>query len=64
MDGRLFHSGKRNEEIFRDELIERKMGEGWYVIRIDTENINKNITKLISAIKAVIKYRKSKKSSL
>lgn len=64
VDGRLFHSGKRNEEIFRDELIERKMGEGWYVIRIDTENINKNITKLISAIKAVIKYRKSKKSSL
>ena len=64
VDGRLFHSGKRTEEILRDELIENKMGNGWYVIRIDTENINKNITKLIPAIKAVIKYRKSKKSSL
>lgn len=64
IDGRLFHSGKRQEEALRDELIENKMGVGWHVIRIDTENINKDITKLLPAIKAVIKYRESKKSSL
>ena len=62
IDGRIFHGrDKKERENIRDEVICNKLGDGWELIRIDTENINTNITKLIPAIKAVKKSRKQKR---
>ena len=47
---------KEYEEL-RDETIRNKLGDGWEVIHIDTENINMNITRLMPAIRAVLKRR-------
>lgn len=65
IDGRPFHT-KDNEkaQTIRDEVIADKLGEGWNVIRIDTENINTNVTKLVPAIKRILKYREDKKSAV
>ena len=58
IDGKLFHGKERKQyEKIRDDAICDKLGEGWEMIRIDTENINMNITRLIPAIKAVLKRR-------
>lgn len=65
IDGRLFHGkDKREKEGLRDEVICSKLGEGWELIRIDTENINRNVTRLVPAIRAVKKSRKNKKSAV
>lgn len=61
IDGRPFHGKEREkEEMIRDEVIVMKFGEEWNVIHIQTDNINKNITKLIPAIKSVIRYREKR----
>ncbi|MCW6662755.1 DUF559 domain-containing protein [Aerococcaceae bacterium NML190073] len=58
IDGTIFHSKeKKPSEALRDELICQALGDGWQVIRIRTENINTNVTKLIPAIKKVLKHR-------
>jgi very-short-patch-repair endonuclease len=59
VDGSIYHN-KNTKEIIRDEVIEQKLGDGYEVIRISTENINLNITKLLPAIKAVLYSRKKK----
>lgn len=62
IDGRVFHGkDKKARESIRDEVIREKLGDGWKLIRIDTDNINTNITKLIPAIKAVRKSRMQKR---
>ena len=62
IDGRVFHGkDKKARESIRDEVIREKLGDGWELIRIDTDNINTNITKLIPAIKAVRKSRMQKR---
>ena len=61
IDGTIYHGKDRKEhETIRDKAITAKLGENWNVVRINTENINKNITKLVPAIKAVLAYRKRK----
>lgn len=61
IDGNLFHGKERKKyESIRDASITALLGEDWNVIRISTDNINKNITRLIPAIKGVIAYRKRK----
>lgn len=61
IDGAIFHGKDKEErEILRDELIVSKLGDGWEVIRIQTDNINTNVTKLLPAIRAVKKYRRNK----
>lgn len=63
IDGKLFHGNDRAEkEHIRDEVIAGKFGDGWEVVRIDAENINMNITKLVPAIKAVLKERHKRKN--
>ena len=58
IDGKLFHGKEKKEyEELRDETIRNKLGDGWEVIHIDTENINMNITRLMPAIRAVLKRR-------
>lgn len=59
IDGAIYHGKDRiKREQQRDEVIVYKLGEGWELIRISTDNINKNITKLIPAIKAILAKRK------
>lgn len=49
--------GHNKEEAIRDELITSALGEGFQLIRIPTDDINLNVTKLLPAIRAVLKYR-------
>ena len=59
IDGRPFHGADyADKQRKRDEVIVWKLGEGWEIIHIDTDNINANVTKLVPAIKAVLKSRK------
>lgn len=59
IDGKLFHGKDRLEyQTKRDEAIANKLGDGWEIIRITTDNINMNVTKLITGINAVLKRRK------
>ncbi len=65
IDGRPFH---RREDLkkqqIRDEVVVMKLGEGWQVIHIDSENINTNVTKLLPAIEAVLRERNKKATSV
>ena len=62
IDGRVYHGRDREKkESIRDDVIAWKLGQGWEVVRIDTENVNKNVTKLLPGIRAVLNYRKSRK---
>ena len=62
IDCPLFHGkDKQKQQSIRDEAITNKLGDGWQVVRISTENINTNITRLIPAIKGVLKYRTQKR---
>lgn len=62
IDGKIYHGAdKQNKEIIRDELIVDKLGSDYEMIRIQTDNINKNVTKLLPAIHAVLKRRKSER---
>lgn len=62
IDGVIFHGkDKQKQQALRDEVIENKLGDGWQIVRISTDNINTNITRLIPAIKGVTEYRKTKR---
>ena len=62
IDGKPFHGVERAEkEKKRDEFIVQQLGEGWKVIRIDTEYINTNVTRLVPAIKAILESRRKLK---
>lgn len=59
IDGKLYHGkDKQAYQAIRDKAICNKLGEGWQIIRIDTDCINMKITKLIPAIEAVLKRRR------
>jgi very-short-patch-repair endonuclease len=61
IDGAIFHGKEKlRQQQLRDEAIVYKLGSDWEVIRISTDNINTNITKLIPAIKAVLANRKNR----
>lgn len=64
IDGVPFHGkDRKGYEQERDKAIISTFGDEWDVIRISTDHINKNITKLIAAVKAMKngrqRYRKS-----
>jgi len=60
IDGRSYHGKDRQKyQQIRDDVIKWKLGDGWEVIRISTDNINTNITKLLPGIRAVLSRRKS-----
>ncbi|WMJ87773.1 endonuclease domain-containing protein [Anaerocolumna sp. MB42-C2] len=64
IDGAPFHRKDRlSSQMLRDEIIANKLGNGYEVIHIPTDNVNLNITKLIPAIKAVLSRRKRVQSS-
>jgi very-short-patch-repair endonuclease len=62
IDGKIYH-GKDNlkYQSIRDEAIIYKLGEGWEMIRITTDNINQNVTRLIPGINAVLARRNTQK---
>lgn len=58
VDGVCYHTERtRAKEDLRDSLILASLGPEWEVIRITDELINKNVTKLVPAIKAIRKER-------
>ena len=61
IDGAIYHKDNKKETI-RDEIITNKLGKGYELIHISTDNINKNITKLLPAIRAVLRNRKKSSS--
>lgn len=59
VDGKLFHSAEREfKDQLRDGLIIAALGPRWEVVKITTDNINKQITHLTKAIVKAIDYRK------
>lgn len=64
VDGRIYHGRDRKcHQQIRDDVICWKLGKGWQVIRIDTENINQNVTRLMKGIYGILAHRKRKKCS-
>lgn len=59
IDGDLFHTkDKKEKEVFRDSIIEDKLGNGLMVLRIKTSFINMNVTRVTNAIYALQKFKK------
>jgi len=59
IDGMPYHGKDRQKyQQIRDEAIAWKLGQGWEVIRINTDNINTNVTKLLPGIMAVLTRRR------
>ncbi|NLA85964.1 MAG: DUF559 domain-containing protein, partial [Clostridiales bacterium] len=62
IDGMIYHGkDKQDYQNNRDIAIIDKLGKGWEMIRISTDNINRNVAKLIPAINAVLARRKKKR---
>lgn len=53
IDGAIYHQDKIKEGI-RDGNIQLQMGLDWHIVRINTERINSNITKLLEAIDGIV----------
>jgi very-short-patch-repair endonuclease len=58
IDG-IYHKGKRQSDAERDQQILSHQPQGWRIVRIPTELLEKNPSKLVEAINALLK-RKSK----
>lgn len=63
VDGSTFHTEEtKKREIIRDDLIVLHYGLDWEVIRITDKLLNKDITKLVPAIKEIKAQRKELKA--
>ena len=51
------HKGKKGSDSVRDEKIRNELGADWEIIRIPTELIDQDVTKLPKAIENVLDYR-------
>lgn len=62
VDGRPFHSGdrKRKDQI-RDGQILSTLEPGWEIVRVNDDNINERLTRLVPAIEKVLQDRKLKR---
>ena len=59
VDGPIYHGkDKARQQQTRDDVIRWKLGAEWEIVRISTECINMNITRLMPAIKEVLRRRK------
>ena len=59
VDGPIYHGkDKTRQQQSRDDIIRWKLGSDWEIIRISTDCINMNITRLMPAIKEVLRRRK------
>lgn len=55
------HKYKKVHDTKRDMYIQKALGDGWDIIRIPTEHLDKNAKKLPDAIKKVVDYRQAGK---
>ena len=55
------HKHKKEHETKRDIYIQNALGEGWDIIRIPTDYLDKDAKKLPEAINKVIEYRQTGK---
>ena len=63
IDGSIFHGKeKAGQTQTRDNVIRWKFGEGWEVVHISTDCINEDITKLMPAIRVLLRRRKKLQS--
>lgn len=53
------HKNRKGYDSRRDEYIRNKLGAGWDIIRIATDNLDKNAKALPEAINKVIDYRQT-----
>ena len=51
------HKGRKRFDSDRDADIKRKLGSDWEIIRISTECLDMNVTRLVAAIDAVMDSR-------
>lgn len=59
IDG-VTHKLKTAKDAVRDDFIRYTLGKEWQVVRIPAEELNKNATKLIKGIEAILDYRYSR----
>ena len=53
------HKHRKSYDSKRDKFIKSELGPHWEIIRIDTDNLDKNAKKLPEAIDKVIEYRET-----
>lgn len=59
VDGKRFHPKEnREKENLRDSIISIALGPSWEIIHITDDDLNNNITHLLSAIKRVVERRR------
>lgn len=59
VDGLIYHGkDKAKQQQIRDDVISWKLGDGWEIVRISTDCINMNVTRLMPAIRQILRRRK------
>lgn len=53
------HKHRKDYDSVRDKAIKKQLGPHWEIIRIDTDNLDKNAKKIPDAINEVLKYRET-----
>lgn len=53
------HKHKKDHDSARDKFIKKELGPHWEVIRLSTDNLDKNAKKIPDAINEVLKYRET-----
>lgn len=51
------HKHRKDYDSVRDKAIKKELGPHWNIIRIDTDNLDKNAKKIPEAINKVLEYR-------
>lgn len=53
------HKHRKDYDSVRDKAIKKQLGPHWEIIRIDTDNLDKNAKKIPDAINEVLKFRET-----
>lgn len=53
------HKHRKDYDSVRDKAIKKALGPHWEIIRIDTDNLDKNAKKIPEAIEKVLEYRET-----
>ena len=53
------HKNRKKYDSERDAYIKQQLGYGWDIIRIKTEYLDMNASRLVDAIDKVIEYRET-----
>ena len=53
------HKHKKDYDSARDKFIKKELGPHWQIIRITTDNLDKNAKKIPEAINKVLEYRET-----